>query len=141
MHYAIATVAGLLLAAQPAVADQSWRCTHGPLSNMLLENHRVEEKGENLSLFWGEPSTQPDVWRVSISNAAALIATKASSEWSLATRRSFRDRLSAVRDIHPTGAALSIISIDRVSGLFQLEMADSKGFLAIQERGQCLEMK
>ncbi|MEO5659961.1 MAG: hypothetical protein ABIQ90_09210 [Polaromonas sp.] len=70
-----AVVATLLFGTEPSLAEERWHCTHG-LPQLKATEHAdlVEERGSSLLLFWGESADKPDVWQISISNAAALIA-------------------------------------------------------------------
>jgi hypothetical protein len=126
----------LCLSALPTAAREKWYCVYGPAQINTSPKFKLSAELAGSAPILRE-AERPDRWDISISNDAALIATKPVSEWSRATKKFYPDRAAAIRDTHPTGASLGIISIDKNTGLFQRVLVSARGVFALQEKGKC----
>lgn len=112
-----------------AQAASSWECSNDRFKL------KIEERKTDLLMHGGETA---ESWTISVSNGAALIATEPVIEWSRVTKRQYPDKESVEKDTHPTGATLSIFSLDKISGAFQLASYDIRRGLILHEKGMCV---
>ena len=99
-------------AALPGDAAPVRHCTNS--YGMTLD---LSEDGPTLRM---KRSEADEAWTMSLSNQAAFVATKSVTTWSRATRRVYKDKDAIEKDIHPVGARVNVLSLNKSSGLFSI---------------------